>query len=73
MKKLLPLLGGVIVIALAGPARPASGQPGAAITRSQTDATVTAIERQAREATREERDKHAGAGDSGVATPSRKQ
>jgi len=71
VKKVLPAL--VCVIAAWGSARPALAQAGAAITRSQSNATVAAIERQVREATQAEREKHAASSDVSAAVPSRKQ
>lgn len=58
MRKTSALLGLIMAAAL-NHAAPASAQVGAAITRTQTNATVAAIEREVREAAQPDRQKQA--------------
>ena len=61
MRKTSALLSLVIAAALSQVA-PATAQVGAAITRTQTNATVAAIEREVREAAQQDRQKQAQSG-----------
>ena len=58
MRKTSALLGLVMTAAL-GQIAPAAAQVGAAITRTQTNSTVAAIEREVREAAQQDRQKQA--------------